>query len=33
MIEVTGITKRYGDTLAVNDLSFEVGRIWNQRAG
>jgi ABC-2 type transport system ATP-binding protein len=24
MIEVTGITKRYGDTLAVDDLSFEV---------
>jgi ABC-2 type transport system ATP-binding protein len=24
MIEVTGITKRYGGTLAVNDLSFEV---------
>jgi ABC-2 type transport system ATP-binding protein len=24
MIEVTGITKRYGETLAVNDLSFEV---------
>jgi ABC-2 type transport system ATP-binding protein len=24
MIEVTGITKRYGETLAVDDLSFEV---------
>jgi ABC-2 type transport system ATP-binding protein len=24
MIEVTGITKRYGDTLAVDDLSFDV---------
>jgi len=24
MIEVTGLTKRYGDTLAVDDLSFEV---------
>ena len=24
MIEVTGITKRFGDTLAVDDLSFEV---------
>ena len=24
MIEVTGISKRYGDTLAVDDLSFEV---------
>jgi ABC-2 type transport system ATP-binding protein len=24
VIEVTGITKRYGDTLAVDDLSFEV---------
>ncbi len=24
MIEVTRITKRYGDTLAVDDLSFEV---------
>ena len=24
MIEVTGITKRYGDTLAVDDLSFQV---------
>jgi ABC-2 type transport system ATP-binding protein len=24
VIAVTGITKRYGDTLAVDDLSFEV---------
>ncbi|HWE70832.1 MAG TPA: ATP-binding cassette domain-containing protein, partial [Acidimicrobiales bacterium] len=24
MIEVTGITKRYGETVAVDDLSFEV---------
>jgi ABC-type Na+ transport system ATPase subunit NatA len=24
VIEVTGITKRYGDTLAVHDLTFEV---------
>ena len=24
MIEVTGITKRYGDTVAVDDLSFDV---------
>jgi ABC-2 type transport system ATP-binding protein len=30
MIEVAGLTKKYGDLLAVNDLSFKVdkGRIW-----
>jgi ABC-2 type transport system ATP-binding protein len=25
VIEATGLTKRYGDTMAVNDLSFTVG--------
>jgi len=26
VLSVTGLSKRYGDTIAVNDISFEVGR-------
>ena len=26
MIEAVGLTKRYGDAVAVNDVSFSVGR-------